>query len=128
MGNIVSCTSSSAVPRVSAVKRNSYNIRVKDGGTCGVTGMAIANDKRKLLVDSCNDKVKLFSTDMEFLSSVALPDSPLHSHDISVVNNETAIVTSYNNTLVILDISGRQLSISRTVKLDYVHRIGNIQL
>ena len=115
-------------PQIKTTKQNSYNIKLKDGRPyCWITGMAITNDKRRrLLVDFSNNNVKLFSadktflslfsTDMKFLSSVSVPDSPW---DISVVNDDTAIVTTNNYKLVILDISRRQLSISRTVKLDY---------
>lgn len=79
--------------------------------------MAITKDKRRLLVDRGNFKVKLFSPDMEFLSSVSVSDIPF---GIAVVNDDMAFVTTDNKALVSLEISGRQLSISQTTKLDYI--------
>ena len=81
--------------------------------------MAITEDNRRLLVDCNNNKVKLFSSDMKILSSVSVPDGPC---DIAVVDDGMAIVTTNNDTLVELDISGRQLPIIRTVQLDYTAR------
>ena len=107
--------------RIKATKANSFNIKFKDYWSCHITGIAITKGKRRLLVDNANRKVKVFSPDMEFFSSISVTDGPW---DIAVVNDGTAIVTTNNKKLVILDISERQLSISRTVKLHYdVHGI-----
>ena len=105
--------------QIKGTKQNSFNINLKDDIlSCLITGMAITKDNRRLLVDHENMKVKMFSTDMKFLSSVSV-----HVHgkprDIAVVNDDAAIVTTDNMTCVLLDISGRQLSISRPVTLDY---------
>ena len=114
-------TRSTAAPvRLSEIKatiQNSYEIMLKDDGVdCWITGMAVTKDNRKLLADYNNDKVKLFSQDMKFLSSVSAVDGP---RDIAVVSDQEAIVPTRNQKLVILDISGRQLSIIRTVQLNY---------
>ena len=61
-------------------------------------------------------KLKLFSPDMKFLSSVSSP--PCGPWDIAVVNDKEAVVTTDDKTLAILDISERQLSIKRSVQVD----------
>ena len=120
MGNKATCASRSAAPHVLAVKHTSFDMKVKnDGPLCGVTGMAITKDKMILLVDHDNNKGKLFSPDMKFLSSVSLPDRPFLACDIAVINDVTAVVTSEIMTLILLDFSGRQLSIIGTVELGY---------
>ena len=102
---------------IKATKQNSYQIQLKDDAVyCWITGMALTKDNRRLLADIKNNKVKLFSQDMKFLSSVQAVDIP---RDIAVVSDQTAVVTTRNKKLVMLDISGRQLSIIRTVQLNY---------
>ena len=104
--------------KIKATKTRTYNIILKnDAGTCYITGMAITKDRRLLTTDICNNKVKMFSHDMKFLSSVTVSDSP---RDIAVINEREAVVTTANNnSLVILYISGSQLSIKTTTPLSY---------
>ena len=97
--------------RVKATKANSYNIKLTDDAwiwSCHITGIAITKDKRLLLLDNAHRKVKAFSRDMKFLSYISIPDEPW---DIEVIDDATAIITSKYKTLVVLDISGGQLSI-----------------
>ena len=117
MGNIVSCTSGSTASPDSDVKCNSYNILVEnDLPFCWICDMAITKNKMRILVDFNNNKVKLFSPDMEFLSSVSVPARPFN---IAVVNDKTAIVTTKDSSPLIMGISEGQLSIKRTMQLDY---------
>ena len=78
--------------------------------------MAITNDGRRLLVDRCNSKVKLFSQDMKLLSSLSLSDRP---RVIAVLSDQEAVVTIDNKSLVLLDISGRHMSIKTTTRVSY---------
>ena len=105
-----------------AVKEGTYEVKVKeDKNKCFIGGLAVAKDGRKLVSDIDNDKVKMFSHDMKFLSSVSVPGWP---RDVAVISETEAVVTTDQNTLVILDISGSQLSIETTTKLSYdVHGI-----
>ena len=44
--------------------------------SCDITGIAITPSGQRLLVDCENQKVKLFSQDMRFLSSVTVSGDP----------------------------------------------------
>ena len=103
--------------RIKATKQYTHNVKLKDGeGNCYVTGLAITKDRKRILVDINNSKVKMFSHDMKYLSSVSVADRPW---DIAVITDKEAIVTTANNSLVTLDISGSQLSIKTTTQLSY---------
>ncbi|MEW8542143.1 MAG: hypothetical protein AB2693_01295, partial [Candidatus Thiodiazotropha sp.] len=105
------------LPEMKATKKCTYNIGLRDDETtCHISGMAITNDKHIQMTDYNNGNVKMFSNDMKFLSSVSVPDGP---KDIVVISDKEAVVTTDNNSLVILDISGRQLSIKTTTQLSF---------
>ena len=94
-----------------------------DKEKCWITGMAITNDGRRLLVDRDNYKVKLFSRErklfsrgMKLLSSLSLSDRPW---DIAVISDKEAVVTTVNRSLVLLGISGSKLSINDTTRVSY---------
>ena len=111
--------------QIKATKQTGYNIQAKDDNKRFlIAGMAITKNNRMLLVDRNNVKVKLFSPDMKHLFSVSVTDTPW---GIAVVNDDTAVVTTEKQTLVLLNVSKtwifwEKLSISRTVKLDYTVR------
>ena len=94
-----------------------YNVNLSgDRRACYITGMAITNDGRRLLVDNYNKKVKLFSQDMKLLSSLSLSEP----RDIAVISDKEAVVTIDNKSLVLLNISGSHMSINNTTSLSYV--------
>ena len=100
-----------------AIKEGTYEVKVKDDkNRCCIRGLAVAKDGRKLVSDTGNAKVKLFSHDMKFLSSVSVPDLPW---GIAVISDREAVVTTNNKSLVTLDISGCQLAIKTTNRLSY---------
>ena len=102
---------------VKATKYRTLQIQLKDHGMCcDITGMAITKDRKTILVDSHNSKVMMFSHDMKFLSSVSVPDTP---RDITALSDKEAVVTTSNKSLIVLDISGSQLSIKTTRHLSY---------
>ena len=108
--------------QITAAKQGSYNMKLTNDTTdCFITGMAISTDRRILMTDNRNRKVKMFSHDMEFLSSASVPDRPW---DIAVISDKQSAVTTVTKLLVILDISGSHLSIKATTPLSYdVHGI-----
>ena len=108
--------------KIKATKKGTYNITQRnDARTCYIKGMAITKDRRLLTADNYNNKVKMFSHDMKFLSSVSVYDPP---RDIAAINEIEAVVTTVNKSLVILAISGSHLSIKTTTPLPYdVHGI-----
>ena len=106
-----------ALTQLKGRKLRSHNVKLSDDREeCWITGMAITNDGRRLLVDHDNNKVKLFSQDMKLLSSLSLSDCPC---DIAVLSDQEAVVTTVNTSLKLLDISCRQLSINDTTSVSY---------
>ena len=117
-GKRESARQSVALTQLKGRKLGSYNVKLSDDREeCWITGMAITNDGRRLLVDYQNDKVKLFSRDMKLLSSLSLSDTP---RDIAVISDKEAVVTTANKSLVLLGISGSHMSINNTTSLSYV--------
>ena len=115
-GKRESARQSVALTQLKGRKLGSYNVKLsEDMINCWITGMAITNDGRRLLVDCHNDKVKLFSRDMKLLSSLSL-SAPF---DIAVISDKEAVVTTDNKSLVLLDISGRHMSIKTTTRVSY---------
>ena len=108
--------------KVTATKQAEYRITVEgDSPNCWVTGIAITREKRRIFVDHRNNKVKLFSAEMEFLTSLSVPTIPW---DIALLGDQEAVITTANREIVKLDISGKQLSVKDIIQLDYsVHGI-----
>ena len=120
-GKRESARQSVALTQLKGRKLKSYNVKLSDDrNDCWITGMAITNDGRRLLVDNDNRKVKLFSQDMKLLSSLSLSDTPC---DIAVISDKEAVVTTVNTSLVrslvLLNISARHLSIKTTTRVPY---------
>ena len=116
-GKRESARQSVALTQLKVRKLRSYNVKLSDDrSNCWITGMAITNDDRRLLVDENNKKVKLFSLDMKLLSSLSLSDTPC---DIAVISDKEAVVTTYNESLVLLDISGSKMSINDTTRVPF---------
>ena len=114
-GKRESARQSVALTQLKGCKLKRYNIKLSDDkNDCLIKGMAITNDSRRLLVDHGNKKVKLFSRDMQFLSSLSLSDYP---HGIAVISDKEAVVTTGNKSLVLLGISGSKMSINDTTRV-----------
>ena len=104
-----------ALTQLKGRKLGSYNVKLSDDREeCWITGMATTNDGRRLLVDYYNDKVKLFSRDMQLLSSLSLSDRP---RVIAVISDKEAVVTTADKSLVLLGISGSKMSINDTTRV-----------
>ena len=118
-GKRESARQSIALTQLKGRKLKRYNVKLSDDREeCWITGMAITNDGRRLLVDNYNNKVKLFSRDMKLLSSLSLSEPS----DIAVISDKEAVVTTANKSLVLLGISGSHMSINNTTSLSYVAR------
>ena len=105
--NSVSETDHGAKTLIDVASQSSYSIKIRADDTyCFITGLALTKCNNRLLVDSSNRKVKLFSPTMKCLSCVSLPETP---RDITI-NNDEAFVTTDNKKLFILNISGGLLS------------------
>ena len=116
-GKRESARQSVALTQLKGCKLRRYNVKLSDDEVkCWITGMAITNDGRRLLVDRNNNKVKLFSRDMKLLSSLSLSDRPW---DIAVISDKEAVVTTVNKSLALLNISGHHLSINTTTRVPY---------
>ena len=106
-----------SLSQVKATKKCEYKVKIKgDKEDCYINGMAVTKDGRILMADYYNNKVKLFSPAIKFLSSVSVPDRPC---DIAVISDSEAAATTTNKSLVLLDISGFQLRIKTTTKVPY---------
>ena len=116
-GKKESARQSVALTQLKGRKLRSYNVKLSDErNACWITGLTITNDGRRLLVDNTNWKVKLFSLDMKLSSSLTLSGRPC---GIAVLSNQEAVVTTDCKELVLLDTSGRHMSINTTTALSY---------
>ena len=112
--------------QIKARQIGNYNVRTKeDSNTCWITGVAITSCGQKLFVDNNNGKVKLFSRDMRFLSSVQV-----HGYDITTLNDMEAVVTS-GKYLSFLEVANEKLKIKHTINLSFdsygiTHRKDNL--
>ena len=104
----------SSFGQIQARQIGTYDVRTKeDRNTCMIFGVAITSCGQKLFVDIKNDKVKLFSQDMRFLSSVQV-----HGYDITMLNDMVAVVTS-GRSLVFLEVANEKLRIKQTINLSF---------
>ena len=115
-GRPVPATQQASLGQTQATSITTFNIKTKeDNEYCNITGIAITPSGQRLLVDRNNQKVKLFSQDMRFLSSVSVPSAP---YDITMVNDREAVVT-VEQSLVFLEVADRQLRIKHTINLSF---------
>ena len=105
----------SSIGQIQARQTGTYNVRTKeDRNKCYITGVAITSCGQKLFVDRDNGKVKLFSQDMRFLSSVQVLDG----WDITMLNDMEAVVTT-ERSLAFLEVANEKLRIKQTINLSF---------
>ena len=105
----------SSFGQIKARQIDTYNVRTKeDRSLCHITGVAITSCGQKLFVDSNNGKLKLFSQDMRFLSSVHVQ----YGCDITMLNDMEAVVTD-GHSLAFLEVANGKLRIKRTIHLSF---------
>ena len=104
--------------QIKATEIGTFNVKTdKDNSKCSITGITITPNGQRLVVDRNNWKVKLFSQDMRFLSSVLVPGM-FYPWDITMVNDREAVVTM-GKSLVFLEVTGTQLRIKHTINLSF---------
>ena len=112
----VKATQQASPGQIKATQIGTFNVKtVEDNMVCYITGITITPSGQRLVVDSYNGKVKLFSPDMRFLSSVSVPERPW---DITMVNDREAVVT-VGHSLVFLEVTDTQLRIKHTIKMPF---------
>ena len=112
----VKATQQASLGQIKATQIGTFNVKIAEDDTvCYITGITITPSGQRLVVDSNNGKVKLFSPDMRFLSSVSVPERPW---DITMVNDREAVVT-VGQSLVFLEVTDRQLRIKHTITLSF---------
>ena len=105
----------SSFGQIKARQIGNYNVRTKeDRYKCYITGVAITSCGQKLFVDYWNGKVKLFSQDMRFLSSLKVR----RCWDITMLNDMEAVVTN-RYSLVFLEVANEKLRIKQTINLSF---------
>ena len=123
----VPVTQQTSLGKTKATPIGTFNIKTKeDKKTCKITGIAITPSGQRLLVDLNNEKVKLFSQDMRFLSSVTVPGDYLpwdavikiQEWGITMVKDREAVVT-VGRSLIFLEVTDRQLRIKNTINLSF---------
>lgn len=105
---------STPLEHIRASEVGSFDVRLKDDDRrCFISGLSITQDGKRILVDNHDHKVKLFSPNVTYLSSVSALGVPW---DVTVLNNQEAAVT-LDYSLVIFGISGRQLRVKEMTQL-----------
>ena len=109
----------SNITQINVNKVSSLDIRLKkDKKTCFTRDMAVTSKGVLLISDWDNKSVKAFSQDNKLLSCLTFSDA---TYGISVINDQTAAVSTYDNKLHILNISDpANISINRSVFLEYL--------
>lgn len=99
-------------------KQGSFNVKVKDDKKeCWITGIAITKGGKRLIVDNLNEKLKVFSKDMKFLSALSLDGEPW---DVSDFGEFDAVLSvPEEQKLHIVDISANKPRIKQTLNLTY---------
>ena len=111
----VKATQQVSLGQMKAKQIGTVNVKTdEDNRKRDITGITITPRGQRLVVDNNNRKVKLFSQDMRFLSSVSVPDYPW---DITMVNDREAVVTTAKRYLVFLEVADTQLRIKHTINL-----------
>ena len=110
-GRPVPATQQASLGQTQATSIGTFKVKTKEDKKSCITGIAVTPSGQRPLVDYGNRKVKLFSQDMRFLSSVTVPGVPC---DITMVNVREAVVTG-ERSLVCLEVTYRQLRIKHTI-------------
>ena len=112
----VKVTQQALLAQMKATEIGTFNLKTdEDNRNCGINGITIRPSGQRLVLDCRNQKVKLFSPDMRFLSSVSVPERPW---DITMVNDREAVVT-VGKSLVFLEVTDTQLSIKHKINLSF---------
>ena len=99
-------------------KLGSFNVKTEDDKKeCWITGIVVTKSGNVILADNLNEKLKVFSKQMKFLSGLALPGEPW---DVCLSGDAEAVISMpENEQLLIVDISGSKTRIKQTLELEY---------
>ena len=112
----VKATQQVSLGQMKATQIGTVNVKTdEDNSKCYITGITITPSGQRLVVDFNNRKVKLFSQDMTFLSSVLVSGYP---RDITMVYDREAVVT-VEQSLVFLEVTDTQLRVKHTIKVSF---------
>lgn len=90
----------------------------EDGKPCEIGGMDVTSDGKLIVSDYTNQAVKVFSLEGKLLSSVLLAASVMKG--VLVFNDTTAVVSSYDGELFVIDISDPYSAyVRRSIHLGY---------
>ena len=102
--------------QIKATHIGTFNVKTgEDKMFCDINGITITPHGQRLVVDYSNKKVKLFSHDMAFLSSVSVSGAPWN---ITMVNDREAAVT-VGKSLVFLEVTDTRLKIKHRIYLSF---------
>ena len=103
--------------KLDLTEMNSHDIKLPDDDkNCWITGIAITEGNRIIMVDFENRKVKMFGTCMRFVFSLCLQFRPW---DIAVIRENAAAVSMSGRQLAIIGTSQDDMLIKDTVKLPF---------
>lgn len=104
------------ITSIKAENAGELNIKdISDKKLCYIAGIDVTSDGRIIMVDQDNKKVKMIPSDRKGL--ICLPLEEL-CRDVTFYNDTTAVVTGLRR-LFFIDISGTNLSLAKTVELDF---------
>ena len=113
------CPTKNEINSIKAENAGKLNIKdISDKKRCCITGIDVTSDGRIIMVDFWNKKVKMIPSDRKGL--ICLPLEEL-CRDVTFYNDTTAVVTG-DRKLFFIDISGTNLSLAKTVELDFYAR------
>ena len=110
-------THQASFAQTKATEIGSFNLKTDEDQGCFIIGITITPSTQRLVVDFDNQKEKLFSQDMTFLSSVSVPGDYL-PWDITMVNDREAVVI-VGQSLVFLEVTDTQLRIKHKIEMPY---------
>lgn len=94
-----------------------YAKTVEDTKNSLITGLDVIEDGNMVVADRNNSKLKVFSQDGKFISSLLLPEKPT---DVAAINEKELAVGMWFQRIAIVDISDiHKLSIKNIIKLDF---------
>ena len=107
-------------PRINL--RDSVNIRTEcDNKSCLITDIVVTGNRRRIVADSNNYKVKLYSSNMKLLSTLTLSSAP---YGIVNVDMHEIAVCSKDKILHFIDMYDDKLTTIQKLKVNYtVHDI-----
>lgn len=104
------------ISEIAATQLKKHLVKLEeDQYYCDISGIAVTENGKRLLVDTSNNKVKMFTAEMKFLSAVSLDREP---RAIAVINDNEAVV-SMACILQFVYINGDKLTLGQVLSLTF---------